>query len=201
MSNPRGNYIVTYTGRAFYPMDPRAEDVSILDIGHALGHLCRFNGHVREFYSVAQHAVLASYLVPLEFALQALHHDDAEAYIGDMTKPLKAHMPAFQAVEATLWRRAIAPKFGLPFRLDPSVKRADMIMLRTEQRDLMPPSPYPEDEGNTYGDHTTPRMVWEIIPWSPEVARREYIKRHNYLTHNEERQEFLSAAGVSGKIH
>jgi hypothetical protein len=90
-------------------------------------------------------------------------------------------MPAFQAVEATLWRRAIAPKFGLPFRLDPLVKRADTIMLRTEQRDLMPGSPLLEDGGPTYGDYTTPRLLARIVPWTAAKARTEFLRRFNQI--------------------
>jgi len=179
MSADRGNYIVTFTGRAFYPMDPRPEEISIYDIAHALAHTCRFGGHVREFYSVAQHAVLCSYLVPLEFALQALHHDDTEAYCGDMVRPLKSMLPAYQAVEAKIWC-AVADKFKLPLALNPLVKNADHIMLRSEQRDLMHESPI-DGERFGYGDDETPRLSQTIAPWNAKLAREGFMRRHKEL--------------------
>ena len=78
---PSANFIATYSGNRFYFDDIMANDVNIQEIAHALSHLCRFGGHVREFYSVAQHSVLVSLLAPPEHALGALLHDATEAYV------------------------------------------------------------------------------------------------------------------------
>ena len=89
MAARKGDWIQTFTGRAFYVLDPRPEDVDIEDIAHALSMQCRFAGHCREFYSVAQHSVTASWLVPPEDALWGLLHDAAEAYVVDLPRPIK----------------------------------------------------------------------------------------------------------------
>lgn len=84
----------TFTGRGFDPLNPRAEDVQLEDIAHHLGNTCRFGGATPKFYSVAQHAVLVALMVleasrRPDWALLALHHDSAEAYIGDWPRPIK----------------------------------------------------------------------------------------------------------------
>jgi hypothetical protein len=59
--NRAGDWIQTFSGRRFYPADPRPDDMDIGDVAHALSMVCRFNGHVRFHYSVAQHAVLSAW--------------------------------------------------------------------------------------------------------------------------------------------
>ncbi len=81
----RGDWIQVRSGRKFHPLDPRPEDVDINDIAHALSNLCRFTGHCTDFYSVAQHSVIASQIVPPASALAALLHDASEAYMGDIS--------------------------------------------------------------------------------------------------------------------
>src|ERR1700724_2684254 len=92
-----GGWQQTFTGRRFYPLSPRVEDVCIEDIAHALSNICRYGGHCREFYSVAQHCNMVSDWMP-EFKLEGLLHDSPEAYIGDMVRPVKhsAEMKAFR---------------------------------------------------------------------------------------------------------
>jgi hypothetical protein len=85
----RGDWMQTFTGRAFYPLDPRPEDIDPVDIAHALSLICRYGGHSSRFYSVAEHCVLMSHAVAPEHALWALLHDATEAYLGDMIRPLK----------------------------------------------------------------------------------------------------------------
>ena len=82
------DWIHTFTGRHFYPLNPNADDVDIEDIAHALANTCRFNGHVSTFYSVAQHCVLASQYCESD-PLWALMHDAAEAYLPDVAAPVK----------------------------------------------------------------------------------------------------------------
>ena len=69
VSARKGDWMQTYTGRQFWPIDPRANEVHIEDIAHALSMMCRYNGHCRTFYSVAEHSVLVSQHVPPEHAL------------------------------------------------------------------------------------------------------------------------------------
>lgn len=114
--------------------------VNIEDIAHALSMLCRFNGHTREFYSVAQHSVLVSYLVPAEFAMTALLHDAAEAYCGDVVSPLKELLPTYQAIHNNI-ERTIFNQLGVKYPAPACVREADIKALATEVRDLMPHNP------------------------------------------------------------
>lgn len=149
MTERIGNWITTYTGKQFYPLDVRVEDIDIIDIAWALSCICRFGGHCREYYSVAQHSVHVSHNVGNRYALGGLLHDAAEAYIGDVCRPIKNMMRigglAYTEVEANIMR-CVREKFGL--NLCPGeeelneIKRADMLLFHTEFRDLMPPSHY-----------------------------------------------------------
>ncbi len=90
-----GNWIQTYSGRQFWPLEPRAEDVAVEDIAHALSLLCRYGGHSSRFYSVAEHCVLVSH----KCGLHGLLHDAAEAYLLDIPRPVKALMPEYKWAE------------------------------------------------------------------------------------------------------
>lgn len=149
------SWILTAGGRHFDYLDPRPEDLDILDIAQGLANECRYAGHTRAFYSVAQHAWLASQLVPREHALEALLHDAAEAYCKDIPRPLKLLLPDYQAIEARV-ECVIRARFGLPARMSPAVKFADRIMLATERRDLMPADDTP----------------WEILDGIEPLPRR-----------------------------
>lgn len=90
----RGDWLQTHTGVHFYPLDPRPEEIDITDIAHSLALQCRWAGHVKQHYSVAEHCVRVSRIVPKEDALWALLHDAAEAYLIDLPRPLK-NLPEF----------------------------------------------------------------------------------------------------------
>lgn len=135
--NPVQNSICTYHGTYFDFLNPQNSAIDIVDIAHALSNICRFAGHTSKFYSVAEHSVHVSYLVPPELALDALMHDAAEAYIGDVSSPLKALLPEYKSIERKI-EHVIRRHFRLSLTLDTLVKQADMIMLATERRDLMP---------------------------------------------------------------
>lgn len=136
-----GPTIQVHSGILVPVLEPQPEHITIVDIAHALSNLCRFNGHAREFYSVAQHSLLMSKIVPAEDALWGLLHDAAEAYIGDVTRPLKLWLEhvapgALSGVECRL-QQVIAARFGLPPCMPASVKRADDVLLATEKRDVL----------------------------------------------------------------
>lgn len=141
----RGAWIQTFTGRAFYPLDPRPEDINLLDIAHALSMQCRFTGHLRRFYSVAEHCCRVSVMVKrlggtTEEALWGLLHDASEAYLVDVARPVK-HTPLMQGyrdAEAGV-TKAICQRFGLPPEEPSAVKTADKVMLAIEARDLLGP--------------------------------------------------------------
>lgn len=173
----RGDWMQTYTGRQFWPLDPRADEVDLDDIAHALAHQCRFAGHTAGFYSVAEHSVRVSrYLLDTtgddHLALCGLLHDASEAYLVDLPRPVKRQpeMAAYSAAEDRVMA-VIAERFGLPERFDkdPRVKHADVVLLATEARDLMrrPPNawaPMPDP---------LPRI---IEPWSPLEAKAAFLE-------------------------
>jgi len=147
MSNdtPRhGDWITVHSGRRFYPLDPRAEDIDIHDIAHALSMVCRFTGHVSRFYSVAEHSIHVAYHIEAEtgdraLALCGLLHDASEAYLCDVARPVKRmpEMAAYREAESRV-EAVIAAKFGLPYPLPAIVKHHDERALMTERRDLVP---------------------------------------------------------------
>ena len=127
--------ILTVEGEYFDFVAP-GPGISLEAIARGLSNICRFNGQCRTFYSVAEHSVWVSRVVPSEWALVALLHDAAEAFIGDVTKPLKNLLPDYQAIERRV-ECAIAAKFGLPLAMPEEVKAADRQMLWVEQRQIM----------------------------------------------------------------
>jgi len=128
------NFITTYTGKKFRYLDPKPEEIDILDIAHALSLSCRFRGQCRVFYSVAEHSIRVAKLVPAQLKLQALLHDAAEAYIPDIPRPMK-HSFGMATAEA-LVLSVILNKFGID-GISPLVKKADNVLIATEARDLM----------------------------------------------------------------
>ena len=165
------NWILTHTGKHFYLLEPDADMIDPRDISHALAHLCRFNGHTREFYSVAQHSCIVAELVPEEHKLAALLHDAPEAYLGDMTRPLKQRISTFQHFEDCVWWR-VCERFGIAPELPTCIYKADLIALATERRDLMPTDP----------------AIWDCLvgiepiaetirPWPAAEARLTYHQR------------------------
>lgn len=171
----RGDWIATQSGLPFWPMDPRPEDVRIDDIAHALSHLCRFAGHTREFYSVAQHSVLVSILCDPQDALWGLLHDATEAYLCDLASPVKRTplLGGYRVLEAHV-QMAVAQSFGLPLRIPASVKAADAVLLRTEQRDLMR-----MPAGWTQSSASVPHR---IVPQAPQEAKARFLARFDELT-------------------
>lgn len=130
-------WLLTHSGKHLDLVDPQPAMIDILDIAKGLSREARFAGQTRAFYSVAQHSVLTSQVVPDEFALEALLHDASEAYIKDIPRPLKQLLPDYRQVEARV-QGAIRARFGLPAEQSREVSTADVILLATERRDLMP---------------------------------------------------------------
>lgn len=167
-----GDWMQTYTGVQFWPLDPRREDIRLEDIAHSLSLQCRFAGHCTSFYSVAQHSVLVSRIVPKHVAAWGLMHDAAEAYLVDLPRPVKRHSELgelYRQIERQLMLM-VCSRFGLRFDEPMTVKHADDVLLMTEKRDLMPNSPAKWRE-------TSEPMPEAIIPWGPERAKAEFLQR------------------------
>jgi hypothetical protein len=168
----RGDWMQTASGGRFWPLDPRPDEVRIEDIAHALSMQCRFAGHCRAFYSVAEHSVRVARHVearkaPPRVVLAALLHDAAEAYVSDVVRPLKRFLPEHSRAEGLVFG-AIAEAFNIPSELPWSVHDADETLLATEARDLMGADP---DEWNLVRDP----LRWTIEPWAPAMARAEFL--------------------------
>lgn len=176
-------WIITYTGRKFYHLYPTPDMISIEDIAHALSMLCRWTGHTRYHYSVAQHSWYCSNLVAPEFALSALLHDASEAYLGDMNRPLKHFTPAGPAyleIEERV-EDVIYKKFGVPFPLPEAVKEADTQMLYAEKAQLMTVTEATKYESGKWGSDDTEANV-RIQRWTPRRAEKMFLKRFAELT-------------------
>lgn len=170
----KGGWIYTNSGRQFYPLDPRPGDIDINDIAHSLANQCRFSGHCRKHYSVAQHSVLVSMLCDPQDALWGLLHDASEAYLIDVPSPLKK-LPEFlfyREAEARLMAM-VCDVFGLNRDEPPSVKIADRRMCVTEARDLM--------KTKTCQVDAEPYDTC-VVAWSHQVARSAFLNRFNLLT-------------------
>lgn len=169
-------FVSTYSGNKLYLASPSVDDVCIMDIAHHLAGINRFSGATTVPYSVAQHCVHVSYLVPQGYELAGLLHDAAEAYLGDMVKPLKVFLgDEFVSLE-NKFMNVIAEAFGVDFRDYAPIKRADLIALATEKRDLMPFS----TEDWSYLDGISPDPI-RIQPWSHQWAKQAFLNRFDAI--------------------
>jgi uncharacterized protein len=135
MSDP---YVLGPFGEHISLLHPDRSPLLIRTIARSLSRLPRYTSHTRGLltYSVGQHSWRASYLVPPPFALEALLHDASEAYLNDLSSPVKGLCPDYVVLEKR-FELAIAGRYGLPLEQSSCVKMADLIMLTTEKRDLM----------------------------------------------------------------
>lgn len=175
MQYRKGDWIRTYTGIRFYPFDPRPEEIRIEDIAHSLSLQCRFTGHCNQFYSIAQHSVLVSYQCDIQDSLWGLLHDAAEAYLADVSWPVKqdAAMERYRQAERGI-EIAIAKRFGLEAIIPRSVKLADEILLATEARDLM-------NDPQDWNLQANP-LPARIIPWPHYKSKDNFLARFRKLT-------------------
>jgi hypothetical protein len=216
-------WILTNSARPFDLLNPRAENVITTDLAHALSLVCRFNGHCAHHYSVAQHSLLVAYIIEKEGGtpeeqLAGLLHDGTEAYISDLTRPLKlllieaarqrqiawldlvgqvsaqSHavsldaaatrilttaeregvsllLDTYHEIEQRIWL-AIAERFHLAPELPECVKRADMVALATEKRDLLPEHPAPWECLEGYAP-----LPERILQMQPDIVRQQFHDR------------------------
>lgn len=175
------NFIETFTGQRFQPLRPDVNAIFIEDIAHALSNQCRFAGHCRVFYSVAEHSVRVSRLLrdlgeTEEIQMWGLLHDASEAYLVDLPTPLKASKDLTAYVEAEKrLMRAICERFALPLPMPgeaapPAVKHADAVLLATEARDLM------RFRTEHWKGLEMPPLPDRIEPWTSQGAEEAFMK-------------------------
>ncbi len=179
-------WISLLSGGQFYYNRPEDSEVEIEDIASALSNVCRFSGHLPCFYSVAQHLVNTSRVVPPEFAFTALMHDTAEAFTNDLPTPLKWTLPVFKDLEGKI-ESAMANRFGFQYPYPDEVKLADTQMLLLEKNYVKMDA----SEWQYYNDIPFEHLVdkVDLKGWQPIRAKREFLERFEEL--NNERLEHL----------
>lgn len=171
-----GPTILLQSGAYFDLLDPKSSNFTIEDVAHGLSMTCRFAGQCRQFYSVAEHCWHASFLVPDELQRAALLHDAAEAFIGDVTRPLKTLLPEYKVIEKRI-EAAIVDRFGIDGWDDPRIKHADQVMLHAEQAEMMPAH---EDSWATSAGLGEPYPIaFEYRP--PRLGRSMFLSRYYEL--------------------
>ena len=164
-------FMQTYSGRRIQvPLETDADLFLIEDIAHALGNTCRFGGHAHRFYSVAEHCVRVSYMVPPDFAMEGLLHDMAEAYLGDMPAPLKAFLPEFKSMEDVLYKR-MAAVFKVPGTISDVVKDADRHMCLKELLVAL--------DDPSFGETSF------FLHLGPQPAKKLFMARYNRLKYGD----------------
>ena len=168
------NYITTYTGKSFNFMDPQPEQIDIEDIAQALSMQCRFNGHVKRFYSVAEHCCIMHDYVSRktsdsELAFTALMHDASEAYICDIPRPLKPHLINYQEIEQRI-EEALQKRFGFN-PMYAWLKDIDNRIVADEARELFLRMP------DWVNDYQVVGVQDEIQCWTPKRAKEEFLVR------------------------
>jgi hypothetical protein len=180
------DFIRTFTGRRFWPLDPSPSEVDILDIAHALSLKCRYGGHASRFYSVAEHSCRMSDYASEDNKLPALMHDCAEAFLPDIVRPVKRHpkmAPFFGPIEEQV-ERAIVARYPVEYPWPEEVHQLDFSILTDEMYGLLP--------GQCRSFLRKPDGSWRYGPplgidpwrfgWSPRKAERQFLKRFYRLT-------------------
>lgn len=175
MSEP--SWIRTFTGNRFDPLNPDPLFIRILDIAHALSNITRFSGHTSRFYSVAIHSVLVSKILEHQgfdrrTQFEGLMHDASEAYLVDIPKPIKIQpfMQGYRDAERKL-EEVLAKRFNMRYPLCEVIKKADVIALAMEARDLMGD---PKDWESLY---TVDCLPWTVETMPPLAARDVFLAR------------------------
>jgi hypothetical protein len=155
----------------------------IEEIAHAGGNLCRYGGHSRRFYSVAEHQMLVATIMEqlgLGDPFEGLLHDGHEPYLVDLPKPWKAALLDYVALEQVL-EKAMRTQYDLTEHITPGCKRADLIALAIESRQLLPNKGedfmWPEGiiaQANRFRD-------WHVPCWAPEIARDHFLACYGEL--------------------
>jgi uncharacterized protein len=175
-----GPTIMLGSGTYFDFENPESAQLTIEDVAYGLAYACRFAGQAvsratgrRTFYSVAEHCVRMSYIVPSGFEYDALMHELGEPTCGDMTGPLKSLCPDYKRIEKRCEAAAMA-RFGVAMSDPVLIKHYDLVMLATEKRDLMPMA----DRHEWAWVKNAEPLPEVIIPWTADEAAERFLARH-----------------------
>ena len=160
--------ILTFSGKFLDYTNPSVRQISIEDIAIALSREARFSGHTKDFYSVAQHSLYVSHIVPPEFAMEALLHDATEAYCKDIPTPLKRLLPDYQKIERAV-DQVIRKKYGLLDTMSQEVADGDHAALLHEMFSF------------TKHNVGIPFVGEPIVPLSSPDARAAFLARFKEL--------------------
>lgn len=168
---------ISVVGGDFFDLaNPEVNNYDIEVIAHALGRINRYTGHIAgDYYSVAEHSVYVSKAVPARYALEGLLHDASEAFVGDVSSPLKKLLPEYQDIEEEI-QAEIAKRFNLRWPFPEEIHLADKRVYWSERRTVAP--------GPDGLWHQDLRASRKIIPegWPPKKATKEFLKRFRELT-------------------
>jgi hypothetical protein len=170
-----GDFMQTFSGRRFFPMDPRADEVFIEDIAHSLAMQTRYAGHCLQFYSVAEHSVLMARHLRWEgadVALWALLHDASEAYLVDVPRPVKPYLTGYKAAEAKVMA-VVCERFSLAKEMPAAVHDADERIIADELANLVPMDWHARSAGKQLGVG--------LKYWSPAKAKEEFLATFDAL--------------------
>lgn len=171
MTPRTGDWMQTFTGRQFWPLDPRPDEIFIEDIAHALSMQCRYAGHCIEFYCTAQHSVLLAEAVcraggTLDEQRWALMHDAPEAYLVDVPRPVKPYLTGYRDFEDAIMA-VICTRFGLSPVMPALVHEFDGRIIGDERANLRP------CVAAWYTDHEPLGIA--IEPWAPRGSKAAFL--------------------------
>lgn len=187
---PKKTEVETSTGKYLDMENPTSDAIDLEDIAHSLGNICRYNGHCLNYYSVAEHAVAVSKRLERKgysklIQLAGLHHDDAEAFLGDIPRPLKPllgnkYTELTDAVDAVVCEGLELPFGPEAFHSD-EVKESDDWNLRIEAKHLLP------SQGRGWLPNAAKEKILIVPDYylngiEPKAATKLYLARHKELT-------------------
>jgi len=181
-------FIETYSGIRVFYNNVQPQMIKIYDIAHSLSQICRFTGHTKEFYSVAQHSVLVcDAQTTLAEKRAGLLHDATEAYLNDLPSPLKTYVDLgdYKKME-DIFHGVINEKYHVNDGMTPNIKIADLRALFTEKRDVL------NKPSNWLWGNEYPPYDDIIVPLQPKEAKRLFLARFAELFPDELIEELMS---------
>lgn len=166
----------TVSGKDVHLLNPSPDEIDIKDIAAGLSKMCRYNGQISEFYSVAQHSVYAAILAKPESRMHALLHDASEAYLGDVISPLKPLLTNYEEIEKRMMS-AIAQKFNFSFDDHAEIHEIDQRLLTTEVQQLIP-------HHNIDWKLTAPAYPFKIEPLAWWLAEFKFLNLYEVISDN-----------------